>query len=46
MKDRIAGTPGQYRAVVIGSEYQKLQNGQPFAIVLTRDDNPEVEGTP
>ncbi len=46
MKDRIAGAPGQYSAVVAGGEYQKLQTGQPFSITLTRDDKPEVEGTP
>ncbi len=46
MKDRIAGSPGRYSAVVTGIEYQKLQAGQPFAITLTRDDKPAVEGTP
>lgn len=46
MKDRIAGAPGRYSAVVAGGEYQKLQTGQPFSITLTRDDKPEVEGTP
>lgn len=46
MKDRIAGAPGRYSAVVTGGEYQKLLNGQPFAITMTRDDNPVEEGTP
>lgn len=46
MKDRIAGAPGQYSAVVTGGEYQKLQSGQPFNITIMRDDKPEVEGTP
>lgn len=46
MKDRIAGAPGRYSAVVTGGEYQKLLMGQPFTITLTRDDKPEVEGTP
>lgn len=46
MKDRIAGAPGQYSAVVTAGEYQKLQSGHPFTITLTRDDKPEVEGTP
>lgn len=46
MKDRIAGAPGRYSAVVTGGEYQKLLSGQPFAITMTRDDEPVVEGTP
>lgn len=46
MKDRIAGAPGRYTAVVTGGEYQKLLSGQPFAITMTRDDKPVVEGTP
>lgn len=46
MKDRIPGAPGQYSAVVPGGEYPKMQRGEPFAITLTRDDQPVVEGTP
>mgnify|MGYP003304668693 CR=1 FL=1 len=46
MKDRIAGAPGQYKATVTSAEFNKLQNGEPFAINLKRDDKPEVEGTP
>ena len=46
MKDRVAGAPGQYKATVTGAELNKLQNGEPFAITLQRDDKPEVEGTP
>lgn len=46
MKDRIPGAPGQYSAVVPGGEYPKMQRGEPFAITLTRDDKPLVEGTP
>lgn len=46
MKDRVAGAPGQYKATVTGAEFNKLQNGEPFAINLKRDDKPEVEGTP
>ena len=46
MKDRVAGAPGQYKATVAGAEFNKLQNGEPFAITLQRDDKPEVEGTP
>lgn len=46
MKDRVAGAPGQYSAVVSSIEYEKLQSGQPFNITLMRDDKPEVEGTP
>ena len=46
MKDRVAGAPGQYSATVTGAELNKMQNGEPFAITLKRDDKPEVEGTP
>ena len=46
MKDRIAGAPGRYSAVVAGGEFEKLQTGQPFSITMTRDDEPQVPGTP
>ncbi len=37
MKDRVSRSPGQYKAVI---------NGVESVITLTRDDQPEVEGTP
>lgn len=46
MKDRIPGVPGRYSALVSSEEVQNLQEGKPFAITLTRDDAPIVEGTP
>ena len=46
MTDRVPGAPGRYNANLPNGELQKLQNGEPFAITLTRDDAPIVEGTP
>lgn len=46
MNDRIPGAPGQYKATVTAAEFQKLQAGEQFNIVLVRDDQPIVEGTP
>lgn len=46
MIDRKAGAPGQYLAQISAAELEKLQNGEEFLIVLTRDDKPIVEGTP
>ncbi len=46
MTDRVPGAPGQYSAVIGKDELQKLQEGEPFAITLTRDDRPIKEGTP
>lgn len=46
MTDRQPRAPGQYTAVVSAAEYQKLQAGESFIITLTRNDDPEVEGTP
>ncbi len=46
MTDRIPGAPGRYSASLPDGELQKLQRGEPFAITLTRDDAPIVEGTP
>lgn len=46
MTDRKPGAPGQYKAVIAASEFQKLQTGENFTITLTRDDQPITEGTP
>ena len=46
MTDRIPGAPGRYSASLPNGELVKMQNGEPFAITLTRDDDPIVEGTP
>lgn len=46
MTDRIPGAPGRYSASLPNGEIVKMQNGEPFAITLTRDDDPIVEGTP
>lgn len=46
MTDRKAGAPGQYLAEISAEDLEKLQNGEQFLIVLTRDDHPVVEGTP
>lgn len=46
MTDRQPRAPGQYTAIVSAAEYQKLQAGENFVITLTRNDDPEVEGTP
>ncbi len=46
MTDRVPGAPGRYSAVIDGEELQKLRNAQPFAITLTRDDQPIKKGTP
>lgn len=46
MKDRIPGSPGRYSARLPVGELEKMQNGEPFAITLIRDDEPIVAGTP
>lgn len=46
MKDRISRKPGRYTATVPGEDIPDLQAGKPFSITLTRDDDPEVIGTP
>jgi hypothetical protein len=46
MKDRVPGAPGQYKAVISEAELQKMNAGEQFAITMTRDDQPIVEGTP
>lgn len=46
MTDRIPGAPGRYSGSLPDGELQKLQRGESFAITLTRDDAPVVEGTP
>ena len=46
MKDRVPGAPGQYAATIAAGEFAKLEQGNPFSITLTRDDQPLVEGTP
>ena len=46
MTDRIPGAPGRYQASLSPDQLEKMQNGEPFAITLSRDDAPVVEGTP
>ena len=46
MKDRVPGKPGRYKATVTETELQKMQNGTPFNITLTRNDDPQEPGTP
>lgn len=46
MTDRVPGAPGRYSGSLPDGELQKLQRGESFAITLTRDDAPIVEGTP
>lgn len=46
MTDRQPGAPGQYIMQVPADETQKLLVGEPVTVVLTRDDQPIVEGTP
>ena len=46
MQDRQPGKPGQYKAILTATEFQKMQAGQQFTITMIRDDQPIVEGTP
>ena len=46
MTDRIPGAPGQFQAVMTADALAAMQEGLPFTITLTRDDQPVVEGTP
>lgn len=46
MKDRQPGKPGQYKATLLATEFQKMQEGKQFTITLVRDDQPIVPGTP
>jgi len=46
MTDRVPGAPGRYQAVITADQQEKLLSGEAFAITLTRDDQPIVEGTP
>ena len=46
MNDRLPGKPGRYSGVIDPADVQKLQKAEPFAITLTRDDEPIREGTP
>ncbi len=46
MTDRIPGAPGRYQGNLSADALKKMQEGEPFAITLTRDDAPIVEGTP
>lgn len=46
MTDRIPGAPGQFQAVMTAEALTAMQEGLPFTITLTRDDQPVVEGTP
>ena len=46
MTDRVPGAPGQFQAQITAEEQQKLLAAEPFAITLTRDDHPVVQGTP
>lgn len=46
MTDRKPGAPGQFKAIITLADLQKIQNGEEFTIVLTRDDQPITEGTP
>lgn len=46
MTDRKPGAPGQFKAIITLADLQKIQNGEEFTIILTRDDQPITEGTP
>lgn len=46
MKDRIAGAPGRYSAIVPVADLENFQTGNSFEITLVRDDDPEEAGTP
>lgn len=46
MRDRVAGAPGRYNAVITLEELEKMQAGETFSITISRDDDPIVEGTP
>ena len=46
MTDRQPGAPGQYTLTIESAELQKFLAGSSCTVVLTRDDQPLVEGTP
>lgn len=46
MTDRQPGAPGQYVMTVSAAEVQNLLTGNPVTVILVRDDQPAVEGTP
>lgn len=46
MTDRQPGAPGQYTLSIDAGELQKLLAGTNCTVVLTRNDQPVVEGTP
>lgn len=46
MTDRVPGAPGQYTMVVDAATAQNLLLGEAVTVVLTRNDQPLVEGTP
>ena len=46
MTDRKPGAPGQYKMVISANEVQKLLVGEQVTVVITRDDQPIMEGTP
>lgn len=46
MTDRQPGSPGQYIMTVAASVAQNILIGEPVTVILQRDDQPIVEGTP
>ena len=46
MQDRQPGAPGQYILKISVEEVQKLLNSEECVVILTRNDQPIVEGTP
>lgn len=46
MTDRQPGAPGQYTLNIEAAELQKFLSGASCTVVLTRNDQPVVEGTP
>ena len=46
MQDRQPGAPGQYILKITVEEVQKLLNSEECVVVLKRDDQPVIEGTP
>lgn len=46
MTDRKPGIPGRWKANITAEELEKMNAGQDFNIVLTRNDEPVTPGTP
>lgn len=46
MTDRKPAAPGQYKMTIDASEVQKLLAGEQVTVIITRDDQPIMEGTP